>query len=205
MTQEYWDKKFEKKEHYGSVHTTFAEECLAFLKNQKFQGKKLLDLGCGQGQDTLFFAENGYNVTGLDYSEQALASFNHKNIKKIFHDMHDLSIFPDYSIDIVYSSFSLHFFQIEELHKIFKEIHRILKHNGFLMFIAKNKKDKYYGKGERIDDETFVYEGILRYFFTEPILKQLLNLFTILQFKESSKVHKDEEQTFYWGIIAQKK
>ena len=205
MTREYWNKKFEKKDHYGPAHTSFAEECSAFIKKQHFQGKKLLDLGCGQGQDALFFAENGYNITALDYSEQALASFNHSKIKKVIGDMRDLSVFPDNSFDIVYSSFSMHFFRIGELQKIFKEIHRILKPSGFLMFIAKNKKDKYYGKGERIDGETFAYEGILRYFFTEQILKQLLTQFTIVQFKESSKVYKCEEPTFYWGIIAQKK
>ena len=203
MTQDYWNKKFQKKAHYGSVHTSFAQECLQFLQQYPHH-KKMLDLGCGQGQDALFFTENGYTITALDFSQQALASFNHSKIKKVSGDMRNLSQFKDDSFDIVYSSFSMHFFRLEELHIIFKEIHRILKPNSFLMFIAKNKKDKYYGKGERIDNETFIHEGMLRYFFTEPILKQLLTDFKIIHFKESSKFHKSEEPTFYFGIIAEK-
>lgn len=204
MTQAYWNKKFEKKDHYGPVHTPFAEECSAFLKQQNFQGKKLLDLGCGQGQDALFWANNGYEVTALDYSEQALDSITDNRIKKVKEDMRNIKHLGDDSFDLIYSSFSLHFFKSEELNKIFSEIYRILKSGGLLMFIAKNKKDKYYGKGERIDDETFVYHDILRYFFTEPILKKLLQRYKIMQFKENSIFHKSELPIFYWGIIAKK-
>ena len=33
-------------------------------------GGRLLDLGCGSGRDTLYFLENGYDVTSLDGSQK---------------------------------------------------------------------------------------------------------------------------------------
>ena len=35
-------------------------------------GKELIELGCGNGRDSLFFAKNGINVTGIDASETAI-------------------------------------------------------------------------------------------------------------------------------------
>jgi tellurite methyltransferase len=32
------------------------------------EGQKLIDIGCGEGRDSIFFACNGYQVTGFDYS-----------------------------------------------------------------------------------------------------------------------------------------
>jgi 2-polyprenyl-3-methyl-5-hydroxy-6-metoxy-1,4-benzoquinol methylase len=34
--------------------------------------KKILELGCGQGGDTLFFASKGIEITALDYSNVAI-------------------------------------------------------------------------------------------------------------------------------------
>ena len=34
---------------------------------------KVLDIGCGEGKDAVFFARNGYNVTAFDISEQGLS------------------------------------------------------------------------------------------------------------------------------------
>ncbi len=54
---------------------------------------RLLDLGAGQGQDSRFFADNGYEVTATEYSEVAieLATKNKPelNIKYLAHDLSD--------------------------------------------------------------------------------------------------------------------
>lgn len=34
---------------------------------------KLLDIGCGEGRDAVFFARNGYEVTGIDVSDAGIA------------------------------------------------------------------------------------------------------------------------------------
>ncbi len=38
----------------------------------------ILELGGGQGRDTLFFAQNGFRVTVLDYSEEGIKTITKK-------------------------------------------------------------------------------------------------------------------------------
>jgi 2-polyprenyl-3-methyl-5-hydroxy-6-metoxy-1,4-benzoquinol methylase len=47
-------------------------------KFQYFKKGSLLDIGCGDGRNALFFAERGYSVTCIDYSEIGL-----EKIKKL--------------------------------------------------------------------------------------------------------------------------
>lgn len=209
MTETYFNKKFQKKEYYGNVHTPFAEECLAFLAQQKLTGKHILDLGCGQGQDSTFFAEQGYSVTALDFSAEALKSIQDKRIEKVQEDMCNLHIFADNSFDIVYASFSLHFFTKEEFYQILVQINRVLKPTGFFLFNLKNKNDKYYGKGTKIADDSFVCEGVIRSFYSEEETKALFRQsgFVVLSFAEGLHVHtmRDTIPTAYWKVHAQAK
>jgi len=36
-------------------------------------GRRMLDLGCGNGREAEIFTRNGYTVTGVDYSERSIA------------------------------------------------------------------------------------------------------------------------------------
>src|SRR3989344_5770011 len=169
MTNQLWDEKFKTGNYYRYVVQPFAKESYEFLLKNNL--KTLLDLGCGQGQDSIYFAQQGLAVTSLDFSKQALSSFNHQNISKMHGDMRNLP-FKENSFDCIYASFSMHFFKDEERKKIIKDVHRILKPDGFFFFIAKNLKDKYYGKGTEIEPNTFLHEDITRHFFTEQELTQ---------------------------------
>src|SRR5437773_7053309 len=40
----------------------FSRKALRYLKN----GKHLLDVGCGEGADSVFFAKKGFQVTSID-------------------------------------------------------------------------------------------------------------------------------------------
>jgi len=43
-----------------------------FAEFEKWQGKKILEIGCGIGTDTINFARNGAEVTAVDISEKSL-------------------------------------------------------------------------------------------------------------------------------------
>ena len=204
MTREYWEKKFETPDYFGTKPQPFAKECADFLKKQHAQGQELLDLGCGQGQDSIYFSQLGYKVTAVDYSVQSLASIKDKNITVIQRDIRKLDVFSDNKFDIVYSNLALHLFGLEELRHIFSEIHRILTPEGFCLFTMKKKNDKNYGKGEKIADETFVYKGVTRYFIPKDMLRDLLKEFHILKLEEGSHTQKGALEV-YWKVFTQKK
>ena len=64
----YWDKYYNK--FFPPVKpTAFALYCKKFLKNYN---NILLDIGCGNGRDTIYFNKQKINCYGLDKSFQAI-------------------------------------------------------------------------------------------------------------------------------------
>jgi len=53
---------------WGKAPSRFARELTAFVP----PGGRILDLGCGEGRDSVYFAFCGYEVTGLDHSRYLL-------------------------------------------------------------------------------------------------------------------------------------
>lgn len=84
---------------------------------------KLLDIGCGEGRDAVFFARNGYEVTGLDVSDagiektKRLADGAGVHVDVIKADVLDFRLDSHY--DIVYSSGVLHYIKPEFRQEIF--------------------------------------------------------------------------------------
>jgi SAM-dependent methyltransferase len=73
-----------------------------------------LDLCCGEGKESILFAENGYEVFSLDSSEEAIRSLDRKISKKHIHSiLFDISKhleFEDCYFDIIFAQLSLHYF-----------------------------------------------------------------------------------------------
>ena len=76
----YWNDIFSKADYFGSGPTLLAKSAELVLRENFF--KKILELGCGQGRDCLFFAELGYNVTAIDISEKAIDFIKKIKIEK---------------------------------------------------------------------------------------------------------------------------
>jgi len=110
-----------------------------FYQND-FNGKKVLCLAGGGGQQSIAFALLGAVVTVVDFSAAQLkndklgADKFDLNIRLIQSDMRDLSMLKDEEFDIVYQPYSINY--IPSVAKVFDEIQRILKPNGIydLMF-----------------------------------------------------------------------
>lgn len=74
---------------------------------------RVLDIGCGEGKDAVFFAKCGYSVTAFDQSEKGiekakkLAEHNQVEVNLFKADLFDYR--PDREFDIIFSSGVLHF------------------------------------------------------------------------------------------------
>ena len=92
---EIWNKVYSSDASiFGDVPSNFGLNCHEEFK--KHVVKKLLELGCGQGRDTTFFASNGIDVVAIDCSRVAIEAFKitmEKNLRikpmimqvKVFH------------------------------------------------------------------------------------------------------------------------
>lgn len=97
------------------------------------RNKKLLDLGCGLGESSVYFAMKGAKVTACDVSEgmleitKKLAEARGVKVETLQSYSDNLKFLEDESFDIVYAGNLLHHVDIE---KTLKEIFRVLKEGG---------------------------------------------------------------------------
>ncbi len=68
---EIWNKVYSSDtSFFGGDPSNFAFACYEEFKKNNV--KKILELGCGQGRDTVFFASNGIDVSAIDSSQVAI-------------------------------------------------------------------------------------------------------------------------------------
>jgi SAM-dependent methyltransferase len=159
----FWDRIYQTdNSFFGEEPSNFALSCYNEYM-EKNNLKKILESGCGQGRDSLFFASKGINVTALDFSSIAIKGLiKHakersllSNINASIFDPRNKPIpFSKDEFDAVYSHmfFNMHI-TWEQLKFMFQEIRRILKHDGFNFFSVRNHNDKSYGQGKKIDND----------------------------------------------------
>lgn len=67
----HWDKIYTKNpEMFGNEPSEPARKAVGIFTEKG--AKHLLELGGGQGRDTIYFAQNDFTVTTLDYAEEGV-------------------------------------------------------------------------------------------------------------------------------------
>ncbi len=131
------------------------------------QGKRVLCLASGGGQQSVYFAILGADVTVVDFSEDQLekdkaeAQKRSLPIEAVHADMRDLSKLKDHSYDVIYHPYSINY--VLEIDKVFDEVRRVIKPQGlyYLMFhnpvVQGSWKDGCWGSQWEISE---LWEGI---------------------------------------------
>jgi len=99
---------------------------------------RALDLGCGTGELGAVLSEAGFQVTGVDISQQSLAKAKvvAPAVQFIEADMTGLPL-PEQSQDAVFAMTSLEF--CLEKSKVLREVKRVLKSGGFFYVEVRNR------------------------------------------------------------------
>lgn len=177
------------------------------------RGKYLLDLGCGAGENSVYFAQRGARCVATDYSpgmvEVALKLAEANGVQVEGRVVNAMAIdFPDNTFDIVYASNLLH--HIPDPHQVIKEMHRVLKPGGKACFWDPLKHNPVINVYRRIatkvrtEDETpldiNIVKGIQRLFSqTRYDTFWIATLWIFLQFYLIERVNPNEER--YWKKI----
>ena len=108
-----------------------------------YPGKRVLDLGCGLGNDLSRFARGGAQVVGVDLCERAIAlsetNFEQRSLAGEFHVMNGEALdFPDASFDLVYCHTVLHF--TPDPGRMVREVHRVLRNGGEAILMTINRR-----------------------------------------------------------------
>lgn len=154
--------------------------------------RKILDLGCGTGRHAIYFARKGYEVSGFDWSENAVMRaeglFKARNLRADLRvwDMTRLPYpYEDGSFDGVVANKVIHHAKLETIKRIFGEIERITLKGGFLYLNVPSMEEvlremKEGEKMEEIEPGTYLplegdEKGILHHHFVKEELVSVLS------------------------------
>lgn len=203
--QAYWKTKWDERET-KSVNR-FAKKAFSFVRDLKkdWHGLTLLDLGCGDGKDSLYFARNGFHVTSVDFSESGIQRLRNAALKGGFthvtavqEDLRKIH-FKENSFDVIYAHLSLHYFDDVTTTQLFDRLSTFLKEGGLIFVKCKSTDDSLYGVGEKVGKDMYI-KNHLRHFFSKGYMVEKMRMFKILNVRKTSSVYHAYKSAFIEAI-----
>jgi len=135
----YYEDDYKKDEYFWGVQPSGM--CLKVLEIMPpTRPLKLLDIGCGEGKDAVFFARCGYDVSAFDISKaglektKRLAEQARVHVRTFQADLQDYRLDEPY--DVLYSSGVLHYIKPELRSEIMQNYKAHVSENGLVAFHA---------------------------------------------------------------------
>lgn len=156
----YYDQKYKEDEYYWGFQPSAM--CLTVLKYMPpITHLKLLDVGCGEGKDAVFFARNGYEVTAFDLAEEGiektkrLAEHCGVHVNTFTADINEFRL--ETHFDIIYSNGVLHYIPSEIRAQILNNYKKFTTSGGINCLSSFVKKPFI---GPAPDTEKYTYEWL---------------------------------------------
>jgi SAM-dependent methyltransferase len=150
----------------------------------------VIELGAGQGRDTLYFARQGFRVRALDYAagtiETILADAElagvADRITAEYHDVREPLPFADAGSGACYSHMLFCMaLTTPELERLAKEVRRVVRPGGVVVYTARTTADAHYGTGIPRGDNMYEHGGFIVHFFDEQLIDRLASGFDLVE------------------------
>jgi SAM-dependent methyltransferase len=186
--QDHWDQTYASRPDFlGAEPSAPARDALARFRADGLA--ELLELGPGQGRDTLLFASGGMNVTALDYADAGLRQLTEKaaaaglaaSVITRAGDVRQPLPFADGQFDACYSHMLLSMaLTTPELEALMAEVHRVVRPEGLVVYTVRTTADAHYRQGVDHGDERFETGGFVVHFFDRALVDRLAWGFILL-------------------------
>lgn len=196
-----WEKIYNQRPRQEPA-TSFARRCARSLTGAR--PHRILELGCGSGADSRYFARRGHHVTALDFSSAAVRLARRHAVAKqlsalqvVQADHAHLPLpFQDATFDLVYSHLTLHYFTDTLTRAIAADIWRVLRPGGLCWVKCKSTDDPLYGQGTALGEHTFACNGHRRHFFSRDYMAVVLAPFTLLTLRRTAASRDGQRSAF---------
>ncbi len=175
---EYWNGYYSK----NLAVTTPSPFALFVYENYLTKNSTLLELGCGNGRDSLFFHSNGIKITAVDASNVAINELQKLRLPDanfICGNFVDSKIIYSQKYNFCYARFSLHAITEAQENILLNNVAQVLNQDktggGGKFFIeVRSVNDELYGKGEPVGKNSFIYNSHFRRFIDKKELENNL-------------------------------
>lgn len=180
-------------------YTEWSEYLIALLKEYGVQNGVICDLGCGTGKMTRLLSKAGYDMIGVDLSQDmlAIASMdNEDGILYLCQDMRELELYGRVEAVISVCDSINYLLEERDLSETFERVCRYLNPNGIFIFDLNTiyKYEELLGETticENREEGSFIWENY--YDEKEQINEYDLTLFI----KEKGDLYRKYEETHY--------
>jgi len=181
----FWNK-FYKKNFKILRPSPFAKFVLKKINKDK---KTLLDVGCGNGRDTIYFVRNKVKSFGFDCSKQAI-NLNIKKLsqKKVFFckDIcRPIKKKNNKLYDYIYARFFLHSIDLNQEKNFFSNCKKILDKKGKIFLEFRTIKDPIFKSGRKISRYEYFTDHYRRFIDVELFENRVKRFGFIIEYKKS--------------------
>ena len=180
---EFWDGYFRERLDAGDDLDWAGVWTRPFLVPLREAGvRTVLELGCGTGNDAARLAGEGYSVTAVDLSAEAIGQAQTRFgslARFMVADMTRPLPFPDASFDAVMSNVAMHMFPDDVTRMVFAQVERLVRAGGLFAFHVNSLQDRplrarSLTARELAPDYVAEETGQTMHFFSEAYLRELL-------------------------------
>lgn len=174
---DYWNSYYEN----DLVELQKPSDFALFATSYMEPNKKIMDIGCGNGRDSLLFARNGLNVIGVDASKIAIDKLNKLNYENaplfVCDDFVTCKALYQAQYDYFYSRWTIHAISEHQEDELLANITSSLKTGGLLFIEARSINDELCGQGEKLSDYEYIHDAHYRRFIDkDKLVKKLVSL-----------------------------
>ena len=176
---------------FGEAPSDAARKAIEFFRKERIT--EILELGAGQGRDTMFFARNGFRVRVLDYCQAGVDAISKKaralglsdSVTVACHDVREPLPFAADSVQACYSHMLFCMaLTTAELEKLSGEVRRVLRPGGINIYTVRHSGDAHYGTSIHRGEDLYEVGGFIVHFFNKEKVGHLAQGFQILGIDE---------------------
>lgn len=176
--QQSYDRQARERDRFGKDDWKMAERALFLSTLQEHHLNRLLEVGAGTGQDSVFFQQNGMSVTAVDLSGEMIRLCRDKQLDAHQMDVYHLDFPPD-SFDAIWSLNCLLHVPKADLSGVLAGIRRVLRDAGvFYLGVYGGQDSEGIWEGDTCELQRF-----FSFHTDESIQKAVAQYFRILYFR----------------------
>lgn len=173
---EYWNAYYQSNPDINEP-SLFAQK----IGRKLSKNKTVLELGCGNGRDSIYFSKLGLNVTAIDASDKVIKKLKQENDEEnicfVCDDFVSSAAIFSGQYDYVYARFSLHAINEKQETEVLHNVHKVLKQTGRFFVEVRSVNDELYGQGEKVGKNAYIFDGHFRRFIEmDQLVKKMKDI-----------------------------